>query len=100
VSSRPLPPQTLPFLLLQPVHPLVVHLPSFPPQQNVNPIVAIANPSFCQLPNPHPESGLVVPCRFLAVRRSEKQQHATTSPFAYPIPPFQISYPLLPPTRP
>jgi len=54
VSSRPLPPQTLPFLLVQPVHPLVVHLPSFPPQQNVNPIVAIANPSFCQLPNPHP----------------------------------------------
>jgi hypothetical protein len=63
----------------------MVHLPSFAPQQNVNPVVAIANSSFCQFSNPHPQDGLIVARRFIPVRRSEKQEHATTSPFAYPV---------------
>jgi hypothetical protein len=53
----------------------VVHLPSFAPQQNVNPLVAIANPSLSQLSNPDPQGGLIVPRRFIPVRRSKKQEH-------------------------
>lgn len=42
VSSRPLPAQTQPFFLIQPVHPLMIHDPSFTLQQNINPIIAVA----------------------------------------------------------
>lgn len=79
MSSRPLFAQAQPFFPIQPVHPLVVHGPSFAPQKNVNPIVAVLNLCLGDLSNLHPQGGLIVLRRFILVRRSEKLEHVTTS---------------------
>jgi hypothetical protein len=46
-------PQCQLFLDVQPVHPLVIHLPSFAPQQDLETAVPEPAPGFGQLAQPH-----------------------------------------------
>lgn len=51
-------PQVQAFLAVEPPDPLVVHPPALPAEEDVDPLVAPADPDGVQLPDPHPQGGL------------------------------------------
>src|SRR6185437_3522187 len=55
--------------------PLVIDLPAFAAQQDVDAEVAVAHPRRGQFPNPPSQHGLVVAERAVAVRRTVESQH-------------------------
>ena len=55
----PLSPGSQPFLAIEPVDPLVVDPPAFPPQQDVQPPVAVAHPRRRQVAQPQPQRRLI-----------------------------------------
>ncbi len=58
LAPRQLGPDRQAFLGVEPVDPLVVHNPSFPPQQHVQAPVAVAHPHRGQVLQPHPQRRL------------------------------------------
>ena len=53
-------PDAEPFLAVEAVDPLVVDPPALPPQQDVQPPVAVPHPRRGQVPQPHPQRRLVL----------------------------------------
>jgi hypothetical protein len=51
-------PQT--FQPVEPVYPLVIHFPAFPLEKDMKPSVTIAYPRLVQVPQPDPQSSLLI----------------------------------------
>jgi len=63
-------PNRQPFVPVDPVGALVVHLPALPSQQEVQPPVAIAHPCSSELLQPHAQSDLRIGALAVALRRA------------------------------
>src|SRR5664279_2855170 len=77
--SSTLAPQRQLLLHIQPVHPLVIHLPAFALQQNLQTAVAEPAPGLRQLAQPHPQWLVLAPAFPIATRRTI-QLHQPTGP--------------------
>src|SRR5579863_9067510 len=100
MAARPLKPHAQPLLAIQPVPPLVIDLPAFPSEQDINAEVAVAYSRRGQFSNPSSKRGLIVADRAIAVRRTVESQHRASSALAHPVSPLQLPDQLAPTLRP
>jgi hypothetical protein len=100
VAPRPSKPHAEPLLAIQPVHALVIDLPTFTSEQDLDAEVAVAHPRRGQSPNQPSQHGLIVAVRAVAVRRTVESQQRTSSALAHPVRPLQVPDQLAPRLRP
>src|SRR5215469_14766229 len=100
VAPRPSKPHAQPLLAIQPVHALVIDLPAFPAEQDVDAEVAVAHPRRGQFPNPLSKHGLIVADCAVAMRRTVESQHRASAALAHPVGPLQVPNQLAPALRP
>src|SRR5690348_16879413 len=100
MSPRPLDPHAEPVLPIGPIHPLMVDPPSLAAQQNINAKITVAYSHRSNLPDPHPQGGLVRGCRSVTVRRPLKSKRPATPALTHPIALLKMPHQISPPARP
>jgi hypothetical protein len=81
-SARPLTPQTQAFLAIQPMDSILADFESFSLKQDVNPPVAITDPTLCEISNPLTKNDWILPRRLPSAARTHQGQDPTGSTFA------------------
>jgi len=76
---------------VKPMRALVIDLPSFSPQQDVDPPVSVANTGRGKFLDLHFEAGLIEAARLVALGRSIDRKGATDPPFAHLVARLQIA---------
>jgi hypothetical protein len=67
----------------------MVNLPAFPPQQDVNTLIAITHPYFSDLVDPEAQWNLLIPGRPIAVRSAGDMDYIAGPSLRYPVMLFQ-----------
>jgi hypothetical protein len=67
-----------PFQAIEPVDALSIHQPAFASQEHMDPAVAIAHPCTGQIPDPHPQGGLIRSSTPIAIGRPIPPNDATS----------------------
>ncbi|KFA31357.1 hypothetical protein KWG_0110835 [Xanthomonas vasicola pv. vasculorum NCPPB 1381] len=86
-SARTFAPQVKASLAIQPIHTLVVGLPTFPPQQHIDPPEAITHPHRSDLFDPSKQWRIIMVPRLVVKRRPAllDDRAGSTNPNAIPI---------------
>jgi hypothetical protein len=99
VATRPLEPKAQPIFPIQPVNPLVVHHPSLPAQQNIDPVIAIARAHRRKIADAPHQRRLVGSVRHVAHRRPVDAERKATAPLADRVGRLDVRDELAPPPR-
>jgi hypothetical protein len=90
MTARTAPAQVKPLFAINPVHSFVIDEPAFPPQKNVNPLIAISHPGRRDLLDPLSKQRVGILAGSVRIDRAMREQHAAGSPGGYSIGVSQI----------
>src|SRR5208283_5619428 len=76
-------PHGQPFLSVEPVYALMIHLPAFSLKQDMYTLITITHPGHCQITYPYPESSLLIFSAVVLISGSAKMKHITCPPCTY-----------------